>query len=226
MLLSSSTELSPSNPVFSGFFRQLPSGAAYRVAWGEEPSLRNADGPDTLAQFVTEPLVGVLPQTQSGIRIVLSGQYVPLYFEQTSRLSFARLAAALYEATFANYGALYARCAEGRTHHIGSWFRGTDWAKVSASMVASMGLYAEVPHLFGVGLTEDVFEQRRALSQFLDGARKFDRERVKMLLADDGGMLAASPGKWAAFTFPFSDGNRATRTSLRMTKAVGLGPKH
>jgi hypothetical protein len=224
MLLTSSPELGNDNAALKSYFRAIPGGVAYRVAWGEEPQLSGLEGADTLAQFVAEPLVGVLPQTRSGIRIVFSGQYVSTYFDPSNRQSFARLSAALYESTFANYGALYARCATGRTHHLGSWFRGTDWAKVSTSMVASMGLYAETPHLNGVGFAEDPLEQRRALSKWFEAARKLERERVKLLLAEDGGMLAASPGKWAAFSFPFTDGNRATRASARFTKALGLSP--
>jgi hypothetical protein len=222
-LLSSSAEPFAELTALKTYFRPVAEGSGYRVAWNEEPTLSQLGGTSTLVQLIKEPLVSVLPQTRSGVRIVFTGQYVPLYFDSASRQSFLRLASALYEGTFSNYGALYAHCAAERTHHLGSWFRGSDWGKVSTSLVASMGLYAEVPHLIGVGFTEDPLEQRRAITKFFDLAKKFDRERVKMLLSDDGGMIAASPGKWATYSFPFTDGNRATRTSARLTKTVGLG---
>lgn len=223
-LLSSGAEPFAELTALKNYFRPVAGSSAYRVAWTEEPTLSQLESASTLVQWVKEPLVSVLPQTRSGLRIVFTGQYVPFYFDSLSRQSFLRLASALYEATFSNYGALYARCAAERTHHLGSWFRGSDWGKVSTSLVAAMGLYAEVPQLVGVGFTEDPLEQRRAMSKFFESAKRFDRERVKLLLSDDGGMIAASPGKWATYSFPFTDGNRATRTSARLAKTVGLGP--
>ena len=223
-LLSSSGDLSSKIPALDGFLAKSPSGSGLAVSWHEEPALLAAAGsPETEVQVDKSPLAGVVPETHSGIRVTLFGQYVHQYFAEAGRLSLVRLSSALYDATGANYGAIYARCAEGQTHHMGAWFRGADWSKVSLALVAAMGLYADLPHLANV--REEPLAQRRALSQFLDQAKRFDRSRLTMLLAEDGGMLASRPGQWAAFTFPFPDGNRATRTSLRLTRAVGLGPR-
>jgi hypothetical protein len=224
MLLAPDADLGPNSAALAPFLRALTTGTSWAVVWDESPTLHVA-GPDTAVELVAEPLARVIPQTQSGIRVVFTGKYVPLYFEEETRRVFTRFAAALYEATRSNYGALYARCADGRTHHLGSWFRGADWAKVSLSLVASMGLYADSAHLSGLVTNDAPSSQRRVLSRFLDGAKAFDRTRLTMLLADDGGMLAARPGSWATFSYPFADGNRATRSSLRLAQALGLAPK-
>jgi hypothetical protein len=226
MLLSASGDLEPGSKVLQSFFGTVPGSAALRVIWDEEPALRNADDPATLVHVSVDPLASVVPKTHSGIRVVMMGKYVPIYFDDANRLKMTRFASALYEATAANFGALYARCAEGRTHHLGGWFRASDFGSVSVGLVAAMGLYADVPHLAGLGLTEDQLAQRRSLSSLMDQTKKLDRGRLTMLLADDGGMLAARPGSWVTVTFPFSDGNRATRASLRIAESVGLGPRH
>jgi hypothetical protein len=223
MLLSPAPGLGPESESIRSFLQKDEQGA-YRVVWADEPTFRLADNTGTLVHLGTDPLASVVPNTRSGIRLSFIGKYVPFFFDETERLKFTRFSAALYEASGAVYGALYARCSDGGSHHLGAWFRGSDFAAASLSLVASMGLFAEQPHLAGVGLGGDPLEQRRALAGYQDRAKKLSRDRLNMLLADDGGMLSARPGQWAAITFPFSDGNRASRASLKLALAAGLGP--
>jgi serine/threonine-protein kinase len=224
-LLSERENLGEQHAALASFFGDTKYAGAKRVIWEEEPDLRDATGPSTMVQVLADPLAQVFPRARSGVRILLTGKYVSFYFDEGRRLKLARLASALYEAVSANVGALYARCADGRTNHLGSWFRGADLGGVGLALVGTMGLGAEVPHLAEAGLVEDPLVYRRALSHLADRTRGFDRNRLTLLLADDGGMLAVRPGAWATITFPFSDGNRSTRASLRLAESVGLGPR-
>jgi serine/threonine-protein kinase len=224
-LLSEREDLGAQHHALAQFFASSEVGAVKRVIWEEEPAFRAAASPSTMVQILVDPLAQVFPRARSGIRVLLMGQYASFYFDEGQRLKLTRLASALYEAVSANVGAMYARCADGRTHHLGSWFRAADLGTVSAVLVGTMGLAAEVPHLAEAGLAEEPLIYRRALAHLSDRTRKFDRNRLTLLLAEDGGMLAVRSGAWATITFPFSDGNRATRASLRIAESVGLGPR-
>jgi hypothetical protein len=225
MLLSPLANLTPTAEALRPFIAEAPSTQSMQVVWADAPELTSDAEPATFVVVSPEPLATVVPDTRSGVRITFSGKYVTRYFEEPTRLSLVRLAAALYEASRANVGALYARCATGKTHHLGSWFRGADLATSSLALVAAMGLYSDVPHLVAAGFSEEPWRKRRALSAFRERSNKLERSRLTMLLGDDGGMLAGRPGMWATITFPFKDGNRATRASLRLTRAAGLGPR-
>ncbi|MGC4063174.1 MAG: hypothetical protein QM784_00700 [Polyangiaceae bacterium] len=224
-LLSEQESLGENHSALSPFFGDAEPGGPKRVIWDEEPVLREATGPATMVHVLPDPLAQVFPRSRSGVRIVMTGTYVALYFDEAQRLKLMRLASALYESVSANVGALYARCADGHTNQLGSWFRGIDPGSVGVALVGTMGLSAEVPHLGEAGLVEEPLVYRRALSHLADRTRSLDRNRLTLLLAADGGMLAVRPGSWATITFPFSDGNRSTRASLRVAESVGLGPR-
>ncbi len=216
--------LGPDNPKLTPFFDQpSPGTTARHVRWPDAPELAKVDNPETFVTLGPEPLASMPSFFGTGLRVTLSGGYVSAYFDESRRLSVQRLAAALYEATDARYGALYARCATGTTNHIGAWFRGPDLRGAATLLVGTMGLAADIPHLAKVGAGDDAIVQGRALDAFSAQAGRLDRTRVAVLVGEHGGMVADRAGRWATLTFPFPDANRASRTSLTLARASGVG---
>jgi hypothetical protein len=227
MLLSTDPTFGPTSDKLDPFLaKSEDAGTIRRLIWTEDDELRTLDGADSFVIVSSEPLIDVVAGTKTGVRIAWTGKYVGKYFDQTSRARMQRLAAAIYEATGAMYGALYARCAVGAIHQVGSWFRGQDLATATLSLVAAMGMYAEVAHVEGLDpRTTGPIDQRRAWDGLVERVRKLDRQRVTLTLAEEGGMIASRPGSWVTLSFPFQDANRATRTSLRIARAVGVAPR-
>ncbi len=228
MLLARDPTFAPTSPKLDAFFAKSDDPSAIRhLAWPEDEELSALDSPDSFIIVSKEPLVDVISGTKAGMRIVWSGKYVTKYFDEPGRLRMQRLAAAIYEATGASHAALYARCAVGATHQIGSWFRSNDLSGAVLSMLAAMGLYAEVAHVEGADpRTASTIEQRRIWDGIIERAARLDKQRIALGLSETGGMLAARPGHWQTITFPFQDANRATRASLGMARLLGVAPRH
>ena len=228
MLLSDDASFGPDSPKLDAFFAKRDgTGDVRDLVWPEDSELAKLNSRESFVVVANEPLAGVVGGSRAGIRIVWSGHYVGKYFDETARARLQRLAAAVYEATQATHGALYARCALGEQHQIGSWFRGKDLPAATLGVVAAMGAYAEVSHVEGADpRTNTPIEQRRAWDNLSIRAAKFDRPKLMMALAEDGGMVAFKPGRWATITFPFPDANRATRASARLAKSLGANTRY
>jgi hypothetical protein len=228
MLLAPDPSLSPTSPRLDAFLSKADGPTpARRLSWAEDAELSSLDSPETFVVVTADPLADVVSGTKSGVRVTWSGKYVTKYFDESTRTRLLRLSAALYEATGANFGALYARCALDANHQIGSWFRAKELSQAVLSLVASMGLYAEISHVNGADprVTSPI-EQRRVWDSLHERAHRLDRQKLTLVLAEDGAMLAARPGYWHTISFPFQDSNRATRASLRMAKLLGVAPRH
>jgi hypothetical protein len=227
MLLSTDPAFGPTSQKLDAFLAKGDDvGTVRRLIWSEDEELRMLDGADSFVIVSPEPLIDVVAGTKAGVRITWSGKYVGKYFEDASRTRMQRLAAAMYEATGANYAALYARCALGTIHQVGSWFRGQDLASATLSLVAAMGMYAEVAHVEGLDpRTTREIDQRRAWDNLAERVRRLERQRLTLTLAEDGAMIASRPGNWVTLSFPFQDANRATRASLRVARVVGVAPR-
>jgi hypothetical protein len=228
MLLSADPAFGATSPKLDAFLAKPDDdGSGRRMVWSEDEELRVPTQRHSFVVVSEEPLVDVVAGTKAGVRITWSGAYVGKYFDEAGRLHMQRLAAAMYEATGANYGALYARCIVGFSHQVGSWFRGQDLPAAALSMIAAMGLYAEVAHVDGADpRTANPIEQRRAWDNLVDRAKRLDRQRLTLALSEDGGMVASRPGSWVTLSFPFLDANRATRASLRIARSLGVAPRH
>jgi hypothetical protein len=233
-LLSSSPALDPEAPVLDKFLSKPDAGAsqARRLTWSLDDGLRSiAADAESVAVVTGEPLAGVVTATKSGVRITWSGKYVVKYFDETTRAQLHRLASALYDATGADYGALYARCVATSIHQAGSWFRGSDLGGAMLAVVAAMGMHAPVVHLAGAisdARTDprQIEIQRNLWRKLNERTHALGKESLTFELAEDGAAVAARPGKWVGLTFPFQDANRATRASLRLTQKLGLAPRY
>jgi len=121
--------------------------------------------------------------------------------------------------------ALFARCEAGRTHHVGSWFRGRDDASASQALLYALGTYAEPPHLSSpflrpVGGSE--IDRSIALQNIKRAAARLDRPLLASVLGRQGGMVMGKAGSGVTITFPFRDGNRAARASRQLARVLGL----
>ena len=95
------------------------------------------------------------------------------------------------------------------------------------SLLASMGLYSEISHVNGADpRTSSPLEQRRVWDGLVDRALRLDKQKLTLVLAEDGGMIAARSGNWYTISFPFQDSNRASRSSLRMARLLGVAPRN
>lgn len=225
-LMSSDPALNPTSPRLETFLAKNGNAShARRVIWNEDPELSAWGDSSSFAVVTEEPLVDVVAGTKGGVRIAWSGRYVEKYFDEAGRVRMQRLAAAMYEATDAQYGALYARCAGGAIHQIGSWFRGKDSSKAVLSLIGAMGLHARVVHLDGADpRVASPIEQRRRWDTLTDRAKRIDKQRLTMALINDEGLVASRTGSWVTVTFPYQDANRATRASLRIARSLGVAP--
>lgn len=206
-------------------FVQLPEGTRPgRIVWSELPELARLDGPTTRVELSAgsgEPV----PSAPARMTLTFSGRYVPPYFVEQQRPAFMRLAAALAEQLDAPYAALYARCEQGTSHHLGAWFRGEQPAGAVAALVVWMGAHATVPFLDEATLGVDAgarLEPGAAFAPVSRHASRLERADVARIIGEHGGMIAGKPAGVTTLSFAFGDGNRATRASLALARALGV----
>jgi hypothetical protein len=112
-----------SDPAIPTFIHAAEHGRG-RIVWPQAGPVASLEGPDTEAIVTEADLPATGTQEFKGLRVVLTGRYVSAYFDDEARVTLVRFALALAEALRSEYSALYARCAAGRAHHLGSLFRG------------------------------------------------------------------------------------------------------
>jgi hypothetical protein len=156
----------------------------------------------------------------------MSGHYVVPYFNEPERLDYLRFARVLTDALGADYAGLYARCASGTSHQIGSWFRGPTSGGSLASLLFFMGVYADHPDLrlsvhapTGASSVDPAF----ALKSLIGAATPVKKARILELVAADGGMVTGTDDQISTITFPYRDGNRAGRASHVAARELGIG---
>jgi hypothetical protein len=159
-----------------------------------------------------------------GLRLTFDGSYVSAYFREEERPPWIRAAAALANQIGATHGGLYARCAAGNAHHLGSWFLGPGPNGAAASLLYLMGTYADVPHVGRALLEPDgssALDRGYALEKLVQATRSLDRSRLGVILSPHGGMIGGSAGS-SYLTFPFRDADRAARASRDLARALGI----
>jgi hypothetical protein len=156
-----------------------------------------------------------------GMHVRFHGGYVSAFFETAGREKMNRVAAAIADATGAEMGALYGRCAHLRHHDVGAWFRGATPALASAALVYSMGFFAERR------LTNrDPSSPPTAsdLAAVVAATAKFDKSKVEPAVRESGGTFAPGVGEApTTMTFPLGGPTRAARTSGVLAKDAGMG---
>lgn len=197
-----------------------------RVVFAEAPALRELDGPDTGAYVVEGNVPDRGEPLFRGVRLVFTGRYVVPYFHEAQRQEYFRLARSVSADLGLDHAGLYARCAEGRSHHLGSWFHGPTPGGALASL------------LFFIGTSGEPADVRRSLlvpegSVGLDAAFAFQnvaraaapatRARVAAMIGAEAGMMVGAEGKPTTLSFPFRDSNRAARASRVIARELGIG---
>jgi len=200
-----------------------PEGSAF--IWKEEPQLATVTNSTTRVTLADEPITGSQGDTTPALRITFHGALVDAYFQPEERAHYYHLAHGLTEALGLTHSALYARCEAGRTHHLGSWFRGRNDAEAATSLLYFLGTYAEPPHLsppflHAVGGTE--LDRSVALNNIEHVAGNIDRALLASVLGRQGGMVVGKKNEGVTIAFPFRDGNRAARASRDLARLVDL----
>ncbi len=211
------------DPGLDPFVRRRPGSTAGRFAWPAAPALAALNGPMTHVTVTDSSLPPLGTPRLRGVTLDFVGRYVAPYFTQGQRHEYLKTAASLATRLDARYGALYAHCAGGNTHHIGTWFRGPGPGGAAAALVYYMGTYApgaQVSH--AVLAPHGKLDRAGALERIAHATKKLDKRRVATLLGDSGGAIAGSPDGPVTITFPFSEANRAERASETIATAVGL----
>lgn len=177
------------------------------------------DGAVEIADGFTDE-AGARSPAWGGATMVFREGYARAFLEQETRERFVSLAGRLAEATGAEAGALYARCAHLATHDIGAWFHGSDAPGAVASMVYQMGLFAE-DKLVDRGAVA----AQRAPGGDLDGLRKAaggpDGNMLPSIAASHGATTNTRYG--VAFVFPLSAPMRPIAATRAMARKMGVG---
>jgi len=213
-------------PVLRTFFEKPDAEAGSRYVWPEEPDLTTTPTSEDRVLVRKESISGASPPAHSGVRVTFEGALVDAYFRPTSRTAYFHLASALSDALGASQAALYARCADGDTHHLGSWFRGRDHHEAVVSLVYSLGTFADPPHLatpYLRPLGAPELDRAHAHAAISHVASAIDRPLVASLIGREGGMVMGRPGEVVTLTFPFEDGNRASRLSREIARITEIG---
>jgi|RhiMethySRZTD1v2_1073278.scaffolds.fasta_scaffold11777_7 hypothetical protein len=198
--------------------------SAGRLVWKETPLLAAISGGHVAVSDAS--LVGGGRPTRPGLRLSFEGSpYVTAYFREEERSEWIRTASALAKQLGATQGALYARCAAGDAHHLGSWFLGTGADGAAAALLYFMGTYADVPHLAPALLGPDggaVLDRAFAFERIGGATQGLDRGRLAVALSPHGGMIKGSTQGPFELTFPFRDADRAARASRDLARALKI----
>ncbi len=219
-LISDDADLDPSSAALSEFFEKRPNDIERSQHWAGSPSLAGVN-PSLAGVLVSkEPLAEAAPVTGSGVKITWRGQYVSKYFNELERQEYIHLADALYRTTNARYGAMYARCAQGTARYLGAWFRGPDVGGAVWSLIAEIGMFADVPQVPGVKSGDGPAQWLIPLNRIAILAHPLTRKQVAFALSSTAGAVSERPGSSATLEFPFSQGYRANAASQKFIRTL------
>lgn len=222
-LISDRPDLDPASTALGDFFEHRPNDIERSLRWSGAPILSQVDPSSAGVLVSKEPLAQAAPGTGSGIKITWRGQYVASYFKEFEREEFTHLADSLYQSTGARYAGLYARCAQGVARYLGSWFRGPDVGGAAWSLIAEIGLFADVPQVPTVKSGDGPEQWAIPLNRLSILAHSMTRKQAAFILASSAGSVSERAGQSATFEFPFAQGLRANTASLRLIRALTTG---
>jgi hypothetical protein len=209
-------------PGLSKFIKLKPGTQIGTLAWPPAQNLSAVQRFDAeVALSSTAPLgEGRL----SGLDLVFSGPYVVPYFTEAQRGDYMRLADALAEELQATEGALFARCANGESHYLGSWFHGSTPGRAVASLVYFMASYNDVPTLKPnvLGVLSGAPQRGHAFDAINLAAAEMDRSAAATLIGRELGMVSGGRDHATRLSFPFRDANRAERASVDAARSLRL----
>jgi hypothetical protein len=196
------------------------SGAASgHVDWEGAPELSQLRGHDTRVEVRDELLPVTSPQFRQRT-LTFSGGYVVPYFREGQQIQLVRLAHALAETHAVNVAALYARCAQGQEHHMGSWFVGTSPGAAAAAVLFFMGAYAQpaqLPHEVLSSREDRALEPEFALGNLLATTQRLKKQDLAAWIGPQDGTVAGS-SSFTTIAFPFVESDRALLSSRGLAK--------
>jgi hypothetical protein len=209
-------------PGLSKFIARKPGQHTGTVSWAPATHLSAVRRFD--AEVTVEPSAPLGDGRISGLSLVFSGPYVLPYFKEDQRSDYLKLADALAGELEATDGALFARCANGQSHDIGSWFLGASPGGAVASLVYFMASYSDVPLLKPnvLGGISGPPEHGHAFDAIGSAAASIDRNAAATLVGRELGVVSGGRDHTARLTFPFRDANRSTRASVDAARALQL----
>lgn len=153
-----------------------------------------------------------------GATILFREGYARAYLEIDTRPRFLSLAERLFEGTGAELGALYARCADGTAHDVGSWYRGSDAAGATTALVRAMGFFAD-----GVAIDRGSLKPTDAKGE-LDALRtragSIDAETLSRIIGQSSGSITTTGV--TTVTFPLGAPTKASAASRELARRMGI----
>jgi len=210
------------NAAISSFVRRAPRSTTGTLVWDKASSLIAEERFDAQVEVRALPPLG--EKNVSGVSFVFSGPYVVPYFTEDQRTDYFSLADALADALGATDGALFAHCTGSESHHVGSWFLGTTPGATVASLIYFMTGHTDLPILKPevLGSGSDQARRGHSFDVINQATAKLTRASVATLVGSELGMISGRPNKPARLTFPFRDGNRASRAGLDAARSFTL----
>ena len=205
------------------FFADIRKGHA-NYSWKDEPQLAHSakSAPPIQLQTLSFPSENGITNS---LTFSFSGSYVESYFDELNREKFYHLAHRLSSALKAKHTALYARCAHDQIHTLGSWFRGESAQGAAASLLYFIGSYASPAHVSHQHLAppgQNEIDRAFSFTAITTGTAHIDRAALSMLVGSEGGMATGDGNDAVIITFPFRDGNRASRVSRTLARVTGM----
>lgn len=157
-----------------------------------------------------------------GVHVRFKSGYVSAFFETAGREKLLRVANKLADATGAEMGAMYARCAHLRYHDVGAWFRGATPSQAASSLVYSMGFFSErrlTNHDPSAPPTaSDLVSLTAAMTKVEKGA-------FEAAVREVGGTYAPGAGNApTVISFPLGGPTLAARAAGSLATTAGRGP--
>jgi hypothetical protein len=199
-----------------------PTGSPF--IWPEEPGLAAVATSDSVVR-VQRQVIKDGKNSAEGVTLSFGGSLVDPYFREADRGRYYHIAHNLSETLEATHAAIFARCEDDDSHALGGWFRGQDAGGAAASLLYFMGTYAKPLHLaerFYSRPEDQGMHRPFAWDNIITATRPIDRAALATLVGTEGGMATGKPGEAVVITYPFRDGNRASRTSRSLARVVSL----
>ncbi|HEX3774617.1 MAG TPA: hypothetical protein VHV51_09145 [Polyangiaceae bacterium] len=209
-------------PALAKFIARKPGARTGTLIWPQAAQLVAQQRFD--AEVTLSPIAPLGESRLSGIDLVFSGPYVLPYFTEDQRREYFQLADALAGELGASQGALFARCASGDSHQIGSWFLGATPGDAIASLVYFMAAYSDAPALKPnvLGAISGPPNRAHAFDVIRAAAAKVDRGTAATWLGGELGVVTTGSDRATRLTFPFRDAGRAARASVVAARALSL----
>jgi hypothetical protein len=211
------------SPVLSEFFGTIKGGAAPYI-WQEESHLALTENSEPPVEFNSFSIPGA-KAPRPGLTLTFKGSFVENYFDELGRSKFYHFAHGLSSALQPAHAALYARCAHDDIRALGSWFMGNDGPAAATSLVYFLGIFSRPRHVESIHYRapgSDSVDHSLALASIAQGASHLDRTALATLVGSEGGMALGGADSPVVISFPFSDGNRASRVSRTIARVTSL----